>query len=410
MVNKDCMKKIIFNTLFLLLLFISCLSGLTDIRPIRLLLNYFDELLILVFWCYLLIKYRSIGSKKAVALLWGLVLLLGLISAIVYQYQPIQAVIIDAFAICSKFVVGYLATTIYLRSSNEIITAQIEISAKVITWFLFLLVLHDIFFTSFFEKADYRYFMFSIKLMFDHPTYLATAACTLLIYFGYLNGRKNCALYMLLCTFVAISTFRAKALGFVGVYWLLYMSMIVLKIKNYGVLLGAGGCIAGVIGWNKIHEYYLATDRYSPRSILLKDSIDLMKQHFPLGTGFGSFGSNIAAKYYSPLYTSLGYRFFKGMKPTDTAFLSDGFWPTVFAQFGLCGTVAFLGILLLMVKYTVRKLRVNRYAGFGMLSTLLLLLINSLGETAFFNPTALLLFVLFACYEQECVQAGCCKG
>lgn len=73
---------------------------------------------------------------------------------------------------------------------------------------------------------------------------------------------------------------------------------------------------------------------YSPRNIMLKDSIVLMKSRFPIGYGFASFGSPTASKYYSYLYTLLDYNSKYGMSETDGYFLSDIFWPAILGQFG----------------------------------------------------------------------------
>lgn len=64
---------------------------------------------------------------------------------------------------------------------------------------------------------------------------------------------------------------------------------------------------------------------YSPRLILFKDGIKLMMEHFPFGTGFGSFGSSIAANYYSPIYERLGYQNNYGMSSEYSGFLTDCF-------------------------------------------------------------------------------------
>ena len=38
-----------------------------------------------------------------------------------------------------------------------------------------------------------------------------------------------------------------------------------------------------------------------------EDSIELAKNHFPFGTGFGTFASNVSATTYSKFYVELGY-------------------------------------------------------------------------------------------------------
>ena len=134
---------------------------------------------------------------------------------------------------------------------------------------------------------------------------------------------------------------------------------------------------------------------------MFKDSLPLALQHFPLGTGFGTFGSTMAAQNYSPLYEQLGYTAYDGMNPMNTAYLSDCFWPEIFAQFGLIGTVLFVGVLVFLMLYSIKTLRKNLLAGFSMLAILVNMLINSTAESSFFNPTSFLLFAVFGLIEAE---------
>ena len=126
-----------------------------------------------------------------------------------------------------------------------------------------------------------------------------------------------------------------------------------------------------------------------------------MMEHFPFGTGFGSFGSSIAANYYSPIYERLGYQNNYGMSSEYSGFLTDCFLPTIFAQFGFIGLVFLFLIICYFLLISIRKLKINRDAGFAMLMTIVYLLITSVAESSFFNPTAFLFFILFAVYEKE---------
>ena len=128
-----------------------------------------------------------------------------------------------------------------------------------------------------------------------------------------------------------------------------------------------------------------------------------MMEHFPFGTGFGSFGSSIAANYYSPIYERLGYQNNYGMSSEYSGFLTDCFWPTIFAQFGFIGLVFLFLIICYFLLISIRKLKINRDAGFAMLMTIVYLLITSVAESSFFNPTAFLFFILFQFPAQQII-------
>ena len=206
---------------------------------------------------------------------------------------------------------------------------------------------------------------------------------------------------MLMASFVGMMTLRGKAIAFFGIYWVLYICVIVFRNRHYLALLIGGGLAAVVVGMEQIILYFFTDSHYSPRSIMMTDSIRLMLQHLPLGTGFATFGSTFAENYYSPLYLTLGYADNYGMGPNDAKFLTDCFWPEIFAQFGVVGTVLFLAVLVLLFMAVLKTLKKRTLAGFGMLMIFIDMLINSTAESSFFNPASFLLFILFGLMEEK---------
>lgn len=396
------LKKLNLQVLFWVLLFIICLDSITDIPALKFMLKHLDEILTLIMLLYLILNCHLVMHyKQKPVLIWGITVVTGLLSSAIFRYQGILIAFIDAIVICSKFLIGYLAAFTYLiRHKNKVSGLFLKL-ARVITIVLFMLMIHEVMFPPIFSHGDFRYFMYGQQLIFPYATYLAFAAATILIYLGYAgNGRKN-QIYMWMITIVGMSTLRSKALGFFVVYWIMYLSLKMFKNRNFFGILLMSTATATLIGWGQIKLTFLDTMRFSPRNILLKDSIALMKEHFPLGTGFGSFASSLAASNYSPLYIRLGYMDNRGMSPLDTSFLSDSFWPAIIAQTGIIGSVAFIALIIYFIKLSVNMLRSDKMAGVAMLAVMLYLLITSIAESAFFNPAALLMMMLFAMFECE---------
>ena len=393
-----------FNTviLFVLLLFITCLDSISDNILFNLFFKHVDELITIILLCYILCNYKTAFIKKSFVLCIAFgFLLIGFISSCIYHYQSVVPMLIDAFLLTSRFFIGYLAVIIYASKKNKNISEGLTKIVKIITLILFLLALHDLVLSPFFPKSDYRYFMYGLQLMFPHATYLASSAAVLLIYLGYKNENGQNLKYMLMATFVGAATLRGKALGFFAVYWFVYIIIKYVKSKNYYFTYFLGIIGTAFIARDQLTAYFGSIDVYSPRLILFKDGLKLMLSHFPFGTGYATFGSSIAVNYYSPLYVALKYPYNWGMSPSYSAFLSDLFWPTIFSQFGILGLILFLFIIIYFLKLSMRKMRLNKNAGFAMLMTIVYLLITSIAESSFFNPTALLFFMLFAVYEKE---------
>lgn len=395
-------KNFLPQCAFTLLLFLMCLEDLTDISLLQFVFKHIDEVLVLLCFGYLALHVHYVFLKK-----WRILYLflgfmaIGAVSSLVFRYQGAVPALIDAIVVISKFMVGYLTAYVYCSLHKDTLSQQLAGAARLITVLLFVIALHDMVMTPFFPRGEYRYFTQSLVLMFPHATYLSAAMVTLLVLLGYTDKDNRNIPFMVMATFIGMMTLRGKAIAFFAVYWMMYLCLITFRVRNLTALIVVGGIACVIIGYEQISDYFLTTTRFSPRQIMLKDSIPLALKHFPLGTGFGTFGSTIAAQNYSPLYEQLGYVTLDGMSPDNTAYLTDSFWPEIFAQFGIIGTLLFIGILVLLILSSVKILKRNLSAGFAMLTILINMLINSTAESSFFNPTSFLLFAIFGLVEAE---------
>jgi hypothetical protein len=78
------------------------------------------------------------------------------------------------------------------------------------------------------------------------------------------------------------------------------------------------------------------------------DSVVLALQHFPLGVGFGRFGSATAQEHYSIEYLKLGYDSIQGLGSPGNPhnhgrWLTDTQWPAIIGETGLVGAAVFIG-------------------------------------------------------------------
>lgn len=98
------------------------------------------------------------------------------------------------------------------------------------------------------------------------------------------------------------------------------------------------------INYDKIMLYTVnGVEDGAARTYLYITSLDVFKDFFPLGPGFGTFATDSAAKYYSPLNYYYGLNNIWGLNPDDTigtSFYSDTFYPLL-AQFGIIGAILF---------------------------------------------------------------------
>ena len=209
---------------------------------------------------------------------------------------------------------------------------------------------------------------------------------------------------------------RAKPLGgLVGGVLAGLSTLPLTKRIERGLIIAAIGICISVPVWPKLYGLYkskvmgyvgLRNPMVNARNALYITSVDIAKDYFPFGAGFGRYGSWISAKYYSPLYDEYDLSRVYGMSEEKTSFVCDTFWPMVLGETGFIGFALYAGILLSFVKTLYRQVKNenNRYVKAFQLGTLMVL-IESLVESIaspFYSKSPEVYFVLGAvgiCYS-----------
>lgn len=392
------------KSLFLCILFIGLLFTFAETRNdyINTMLGHIDEAMECLGVIYIVLHLHSLKNKENnyLVILWNCFLFVGFIGSIIWHKQNIIAILQDMFFGCSKFIVAYFAAMIYFKK-NKIKEDYILQISKIIVVTLTVFSIHDFLFDRWFDVSDFRFFFNTQKLMFAHATYLTHAAVTLLIVILYFKVVKNKKVlpYMIMCTYLIVVAMRSKGVAFAGMFWTLYFFAWIIVPKQKKVPYIVGGILAVFIGAQSFFDYFLLRNQYSPRKILFVDSLRILKEVFPIGLGFGAYGSATAAKFYSPKYIELGYENYWGMGIEENMFLTDNFWPCIFGQFGIIGLILFLLIIGVFIKKALKIFKMDKDAGFILSCIMLYMLISSLAETSFFNPTSYLLFSIWAYIE-----------
>lgn len=359
-------------------------------------IKFFDEFYIIILWFSALVKndgkiYLDRNDKRLL-LLSILFVSLGLVSNFRNSYQSFGYALSDAF-ICTKFSLAYLGIRQYVRSrkENEDIILCLHYICK---WFIsicfILTIINQV--IPIFPTGKFRYFTRTIYLFFPHPTYLAiasiTAVCVIVVKQSILQDKKD-MVYVVLGLIVTCFTVRSKAIAGALCIFFIYLYFIKFKIKNK-LVAGVAALFIGIVtGYDQLNFYFGGHSKYDlnfVRERLLIDSVKIANDSFPLGSGFGTFASNIAAEHWSTLYNEYNYVY--------GPFLSDSFWPIVVAQTGWIGLVVFAFMIFTYLLHAIRLQKINIYLFWAALSILCYELICSVGESAFFNPAGCPLFIL----------------
>ena len=153
--------------------------------------------------------------------------------------------------------------------------------------------------------------------------------------------------------------------------------------------------------WEKFDVYYVtgmseevkSSDRKArPESFKTAGTI-IFSDYIPFGSGLSSFGTNAAAKYYSPLYYKYGLSDIWGLYPENPMFLADAFYPTM-AQYGLVGLFFFLWFWIRRYKQALHHKEFRAYKVAMMM--IFALFLENMADTSYLSGKGMGYFMLLA--------------
>ena len=303
----------------LVVLFVRPLEHLVPIPQV----GYMDEGLILL--CLITMPLRRLIARQPLRDFPGQwwfagFLVCGLLSALVVQV-PTGTFFLGAFIVSKGLLFGWAVAQIDWSERH------LAIAARVGVVLIALCVLAGVInfvargpwealLASDANASEARSFLPSLIGPFTHPidfgqfmalAFLAVAAWRAAV------GRSALTLVLLLATAMsALASARRTSIGGLVVGWLWMQA----KVRSTSVLVAllAGLPIVIIVLAGPLaavgmatYESYLGSGDPAARTVLTRDSFIVAASYFPLGAGFGRFGSAVAATTYSPEYIALGY-------------------------------------------------------------------------------------------------------
>lgn len=315
--------------------------------------SYCDEIAAIAVVCAAFFRFHA--TKKALvdgmstlsrlALVWLFVVVSAafLGNAFCGVHASIAAILTD-FLTCCKFPIALIAS-IYAFACSERLSALFEIEAKILLVVMTVFGIGNLFF-DFGMGSEARFgIRASFTFVFDHPTYLVFCAAGLTAFL--MKDRERNMPFVVMGMLVVLLSLRSKGFAFAGVCLLLLLTFG--KSNRLSVVhITLGLAAVALIGMDQYINYYQSAG-YA-RGELARQAIAVANDYFPLGTGFATYGSAVTAQIdnYSPLYYMYGLSTVWGLAPGAASFLSDTFWPTVLAQFGYFGLIAFAALLIVL--------------------------------------------------------------
>lgn len=377
---------------------------------------YLDESITILCGILILLKLsRPIKINKTyikIGACFVIIALLGLISNMIFQIQDeLIAVLKDVLAF-SKFYVIFLASLICFGNgikerSYKRMCSFSKLYVVVLFAFAVLNVLLDLGMDD-----GYRYGIKTYMFLYSHPTFMVSsviAICTILVAEG---KRKNMP-YIVMAGVVIAAGLRNK--GLIYLFVLVVTSVILKgfpgfrgKLKKFQLTkkrkfqVSVGVLCACAIGFyfakSKILAY-VSWGLTAARPALYIVSLSIMRDYFPLGSGFGTFASSLSGEYYSPLYYMYGIQNVSGLeRDLGYAYIADTFWPYIFGQFGVFGTLIYFLSLYYVARCIISKYQGDKYKFIASLSLFIYLVTGCFVESMMTNSFIALYALILGLY------------
>ena len=318
--------------------------------------SYMDEIVFIWALVYLVCCNRrlfAIEQFRKIVYLIAIVIGIGIISNYSHEIQtsffPIMMDIVSCFKVYIVYMAAYLyAETIDSTAIQESMNKVATIAQGLVLIMFPLSILNIMYVVD--MGRDMRYGLPSFEFIISGAGNLSMLFYLLLSVLSfeilYINRSNTRNIFiMLLCLFTWLTTLRSRAFLFVLIFLLLcYFLFITHKNIKINIWTISLGLFIFYLVCKDQAEVYMGNDA-SARYNLLYGSIINANEYFPFGSGFATYGTDAAAKFYSPLYYKYGFNHVWGLAPDDLSFSHDNYWPAILGQFGYVG-VLFFGLII----------------------------------------------------------------
>lgn len=317
-------------------------------------------------------------------------LFLSLMGTVIYKYQTSLEAVLPDLILCSKFwLCIYTSRELFSDLDIEAYAEGLYFHIRLVTIFYFVLSIVNIVY-EIFPYYDIRFGIGSVRLFYSHPTVLQSCCSFLImIIMGIHDHIKHPHVYVTMLIITVLTTLRIRALGNLVLLVAIYYFGIY-KQRNFSfrsLLLFIP--IVVLIGWDQFEYYFITLGEGSARLQLVIKSFTIANEHFPIGSGFASFGSYFSAVFYSPVYYKYGLNRVYGMSKELTSFIGDSFWPMVLGQAGYFGLCSYIIAVIQLIKHISSLKYIDWCFYFSALGCTCYLLMDSTAETAFVHPLSM---------------------
>lgn len=357
MTLKISLRELIFSIFLFMLPLSLFLETKTDLAVI----SYVDEALCIlcVFYTIIFSLRRGIkGTDLALIIFLIICSVIGLLGnmkqKLMTDFMPIA---VDLICLVKVFIVFLVYKQIAQYDKKHYMAIYLAPAAKLMLLTGTLFGLISQFVNIGMTTKTRRYGILPYHFIFENEgRYAFIIACCMLILLICKLPRQKEVIYEVLMAINIILT--TKGVGYIVlacyiILVIIWRRSMKIDIKTLIALIVAG--IGG--GYFQINKYL--KDSEAPRVILIKYGFETAKRYFPLGSGFATYGSDMAARNYSKLYYYYRFNKLYGLSPKQNFFLNDCYMGMIAGQFGYIGLVVF-GIMVALLFVPIAKMKTTK--------------------------------------------------
>ena len=359
--------------------------------------GYFDEIIGVLSAIYLIFFRTRIERRDMYTLIiMGIVVAIGVISNLVSGVSHNYFSIVIDIVAETKLLFAYFAMKYFLNDEEKKATINMLVSlAKLFTIGAFVCSIISLF-TDIGMTGEERYGIGSFKFIFSFNfQYIAVY----MLFFGILvcntkmRNKEKIYYYAMAIISLVLAT-KAPPIMFSIIF--IGLAFYFKKHERLSpIVIITGVIILIVAGWFQIETYIL--NENAPRRLFFEYAFKTANNYFPLGSGFGTFGSDQAARNYSQLYYQYGFNKLFGMTPEDGSFLSDTFWPMAIGQFGWVGGILYISAYI-MIFLSFKNNKYNSQTKAFLYAAFLQYMIHAVGSAILSSSAGLIGFMALAIF------------
>lgn len=310
-------------------------------------ISWLDETIICVLGLYILKYNKTFRKKECLIILFSLIFFL--IYSLNKKVNIYNAALLDFFIFFKPFISFYVPF---------LLCPQIDIKIRKRLKTFFLIV-------GFYCWGLLPF----MNNLFSNPSkYYPICILTAMSYLYFSNKNRKDWIVALFILIPGLYTLKSKFIvEFLSFIFIAFYVKEKINISLKWILSFVILVIASIyLTWTKFSHYFINTEDEAARTLFYSYSYKNYIDYFPFGTGFGTYATEAAAKYYSPLYIEYGFDKVWGLSPdsykTTHNYLNDTFYP-ILSQFGIIGTLLFL-CFWIKRWYDAKRLEIQIYKQF----------------------------------------------